>query len=274
MRFDLARQVKRPSRRAIDLPPIITTKAQANDLAAIYLRVVNAWREAAATIAESYQGSIEQVLQRDSVEETGAAIDGIADAIERLVMTLTPSLRDWAFRTERWHRGKFARGILSAVDITLETLLGPGDVQDTIETVIQRNVALVKDVSDQTRNRIAEAVFRGFQQRTPAREVAKDIREAVGMARSRAIRIAADQTVKVASALDAERQRQAGLDKFKWRHSGKAHPRPWHRQRDGKLYDQDTGKAVDGGEVIPPNDMPGVPPFCGCVRQGVIVFED
>lgn len=274
MKFNLARQVRRPSRRPIPLPPIITTKAQADELAAIYLRIVAGWREAWPSILAAYDAELQRTLQTDSPETLGADIDSIAAALHRLVLELTPSLRDWAFRIERWHRGKWIRGILSAATVDLTTQLGALDAQDTIETVIQRNVSLVRDVSDETRRRVADSVFRGLQQRTPAREVAKEIREATSMARGRSIRIAADQAVKLSSALDAERQRQAGLDKFKWRHSGKAHPRPWHRARDGKLYDQVTGKAVDGDEIIPANDMPGVPPFCGCVRQGVIVFDD
>jgi uncharacterized protein with gpF-like domain len=83
--------------------------------------------------------------------------------------------------------------------------------------------------------------------------------------------------VKLASALDAERQRQAGMDVWKWNHSDKLHPRPEHVARDGKLYADEPehrGKLGNGQEVlVPPPDRPGELPFCGCVRQAVLVFE-
>lgn len=266
MKFDLAQQAarRRPSRRPIDLPPIITTKAQADDLAKVYLQMVQGWRMGSAAIVESYTKTLEQILTTDTVNETQAAMDVLGANIQRLLLLLTPDLKDWAIRTESWHRGKWARGVLSATDINLETLLGPTDVQETVEASIARNVSLVRDVSDEARRRIADSVFRGFQQRTPAHEVAKEITQATAKARRRSVRIAADQTVKLASALDAQRQRQVGLDHWKWRHSGKLHPRLQHKERDGKVYTDETA----------PKDLPGQLPFCGCVRQGVVVFED
>jgi hypothetical protein len=265
MKFDLAQMTatKRPSGRPIDLPPIVTTTAQANDLAKIYMQVVNAWKEAATGITEAYATELERILTTDSPDQVRTGIDGVADSLQRLVLQLTPATRDWAFRIEDWHRGKWERGVLSTTGIDLSTMIGPLDARDTIEASVARNVSLVRDVSEETRRRITDAVFRGFQQRTPAKEVGKEITEAVGMARRRANRIAADQTVKLGSALDAERQRQAGLDHWKWRHSGKLHPRLDHKARDGNVYTDENA----------PKDLPGQLPYCGCVRQGIVVFE-
>lgn len=267
MRFDLPAMARRRSnRREIVLPNIAGTRAQANSLALIYLRVVRPWQEATDRIVESYARSLAEMVT-DSPSDTAGEIDSVEEAIRRLVLTLTPDLRDWALRVEQVHRGKWIRNVLSAVSIELDTLLSAGDVRETVEAAIEWNVALVKDVSDDLRRKISNAVFSGFQARKPAREVAKEIREATGMARQRSLRIAADQTVKLGSRLNEARQRQAGLDHFKWRHSGKRHPREHHEARDGKVYRWE-------GSGIPSEDMPGVPPFCGCTAQGVLVMED
>lgn len=264
MKFDLVRRVRRPSRKPIELPLIRATKVQADDLALIYLKVVAAWRGQMAAIVEAYDRTLGKMLRTDSVEETGGLIDDMVKEIERLVLRLSPELRRWAFQVERTHRGKWTRGVLAATDVDLTTTLGPEQVSETIEAVLQRNVSLVTDVSNEMRQRIADAVFRGFQQRTPAVEIARQIRESVSMGRARAIRIASDQTTKLSSALDAERQRQAGLDHWKWRSSHKLHYRPAHQARDGKIYTDETAPA----------DLPGMLPFCGCTRQGIIVFDD
>jgi SPP1 gp7 family putative phage head morphogenesis protein len=275
MKFDLRAMFMRRSnrRRTIVVRAIYPTLAQAGDLALIYLRVTKAIEARLPRLLAIYEKTLAQKLRTDSIDEMGVEINELDAELDRLVLELTPDLRRWAMRTERWHRGKWQRAVLDAVNITIETMLGEEEVRETIEAFLQRNVALVRNVSDEARGKIADSIFRGFNQRATAAEMAKEIREATAMARKRAIRIAGDQTVKLASALDAERQRQAGFEEWAWQHSGKKHPREHHKARDGKIYDLETNKAVDGSETIPRDDTPGVPPFCGCVRRAVLTFD-
>lgn len=265
--LNLAARVLRPSRRLITLANIAPTKAQADDLARIYLHVVAAWNSHIPRIVQEYEDTLSE-MQTDSAATTGGAIDSVAAEINRLVIMLTPDLRRWAMNVERVHRGKWVRSILSAIDIDLDTILTAGDVEDTLDASLNWNVSLIRDVSDELRRRIANSVFAGFQRRAPAREIAKEIREATGMARARSIRIAADQTAKLGARLNQARQEQAGLTSFKWRHSGKAHPRSWHKERDGQVY------PWRGPGSIPSEDQAGVPPFCGCTAQAVVTFDD
>jgi SPP1 gp7 family putative phage head morphogenesis protein len=264
--FDLRAMAMRATnrrRRTVTFRPIFTTKAQADSLAIIYLRTVKLIEQRSARLVEIYRRTLEQKLRTDSVDELGVEIDEVDAALRRLVLELTPDLRRWAFREEEWHRGKWKRSVLDAVSVSLETMLGPEEIRETLEAFVKRNVGLVRNVSDEARGRIADSVFRGFQRRAPAVEVAKEIREAVKMARARSIRIAGDQTVKLASALDAERQRQAGLTQWQWAHSGKRHFRPEHLARDGNVYTDETA----------PEDLPGMLPFCGCVRRAMLSFD-
>lgn len=215
----------------------------------------------------------------DSPADVHAVLEEVAEALTRLVLTLTPRLRAWALNVEKWQRSKWRSAILSATGVDLQTVIGPELARTTIETAIEWNVALVKDVNAQARQRIANAVFTGLREVGSARDVAKEIREAVAMSRRRAIGIASDQLSKLTSALAAERRREAGLDTYKYRHSGKLHPRPWHKARDGNLYSEDperVGDVVEGQTVnpeIPADDRAGVPPFCGCREQAVVIFE-
>jgi hypothetical protein len=264
--LNLAARVKRPSRKPIVLARITPTQAQAGDLTALYAKIVTSWLAGIPRIVAEYEMTIAQ-MRTDSAETTGGAIDSVAAEIQRLVILLTPDLRRWAMRVEDVHRGKWVRSVLSATDIDLNTILTAGDVEDTVSASINWNVALIRDVSDELKRRIANAVFAGFQRRAPAAEIAKEIREATAMARARSLRIAADQTVKLGARLNQARQEQAGLTSFKWRHSGKLHPRNWHLARDGKVYPW-------RGNSIPADDMPGVPPYCGCTAQGVVTFGD
>lgn len=265
MKLDLASRVRRPSRRPITIANIAPTQAQAGDLAVLYLRVVNAWREGLPAILAEYERTIAE-LQHDSAASTTGAIDAVDAEIRRLVLTLTPDLRRWALNVERVLTGKWVRNVLSATDVDLSTILSPTDMNETVEASLNWNVSLVRDISDEVRRKVANAVFSGFQRRAPTAEIARELREATTLARARSLRIAADQTVKLGSRLNRARQEQAGLTSFKWRHSGKAHPRSWHLARNGQVYPWE-------GSGIPADDMPGVPPWCGCTAQGVVTFE-
>ncbi len=269
MRFDLAaivRRAKNPRRKSIPLREIAPTSALASELAAVYLPIVRAWSAASERVIVEYGRSLAQVrdgMITDSASDLGNTLDFAAGEINRLLLTLTPQLRSWALRVERWHRSRWIANTLSATGISLETLIGPTDVAETVETVIARNVALVRDVSEQARGRLSDIVFRNFTKRMPAREVAREMREAVAMSRRRALLIASDQTTKLAAELDGERMRQAGISAWIWRHSGKRHPREDHRKRNGNRY-----TFAD-----PPDVMPGELPYCGCRKQAVVEFD-
>jgi hypothetical protein len=279
VKFNLAQMARRTGlrRKVVVFRPIITTTAQATDLAAISHRILAPWYGAAQRITEAYDRELSRIVTHDDLNALISLISEISDDVERLVLELTPSLRDWAFRIERWHRDKWRSTVLAGANVDVGYLIGPSDAQEPISAFLARNVALIRDISAQARGRISDAVFRGLQARTPAREVGKTIVEATGMARVRANRVAADQAVKLAAALDAQRQREAGLTVWRWRHSAKLHPRKFHLARDGNLYADDgadRGRLANGDDVLePPEDEPGELPFCGCVRQGVLVIE-
>lgn len=276
VRLDLAtmaRRVRNIRRRAISLRQIAPPATLATDLyQSCYRPVVQTLAAFQVRLMAEYERSLAQ-LTTDSATTLEGEMDGLDGLLRRLVLELTPRLRNWLLRTERWHRGKWRGAVLSATGVKLDTMLTAGDVNETLDTFLARNTALVKDVGDQARGRMSDAVFRGLTARLPAREVAKDIRKAVDMSRRRALGIASDQLSKAASALDGERMKQAGITEFKYVHSGKLHARPWHKARDGKIYNLETRQEVGGDDVIEADDMPGVPPWCGCRKQAHISFD-
>lgn len=281
MAYNLAAMARRarPGRRrsAIVLRDIAPPATLATNLyRAAYKPVIDAWTAALDRIENVYARTISEIAT-DSPADVQGEIDRAADGLNRLLLILTPEVRDWAINVERWHRGKWRGAVLSATGVDLETLLGAADMRVPLETHIQWNTSLIKDVSDQARQRIGNAVFDGLRNRTPAREVAKAIREAVDMGRDRSLRIAADQTNKLTCALADERRREAGITAWEWKHSGKAHPRAQHVARDGKYYSDvkaDVGQMINGKTLLaPPDDRPGQLPYCGCRSLSVLQID-
>lgn len=264
MKYDLRTLTRRANpgmrRRAIVIRDIAPPGVLATDLfRAVYLPGVQLWSRAAETIIAEYERSLGE-LTTDSPSDLQARLDAAQSEAERLLILLDAALKDWALRTEKWQRGKWRGAVLSATAVDLETLIGPEDVRQTLEQIIAWNTSLVRDVSAQARQRIGNAVFSGLTERRPARDVAKEIREAVAMSRRRSVAIALDQLTKLTSALADERRREAGIDRWKWRSSHKRHFRPEHAARDGKVY----------SDADAPQDLPGRLPYCGCRSQAVL----
>lgn len=281
MRFDLTRLARRPrGKRAVILRDIAPPAMFATDLyRAVFAPVVALWQRRSERILAEYGRSL-SAITTDSAADLNSELDEAAAEMSRLLLVLQPALRDWQVRFERWYRGRFVAAVYSATNVELSSMLTAGDVQQTLDDLLQWNVSLIRDISDQARQRIGNAVFAGLQNRTPAREVAGQIREAVGMSRRRAQNVAADQMQKLSAALASERREQAGLTVYEWKHGRKLRPRETHKARDGNLYSSDPamiGKTIDGKVVlkeVEAADRPGRPPWCSCRELAVMIWGD
>ncbi len=244
--------------------PIVVPSTKASDLyASVYAPVIRIWTEAATAILAEYERSLAEITT-DAAPDIGARIDMVERDLLSVLVTLRGRIGEWSRVVESWHRRAWKQRVLSATGVDLGTMLGPGDVRTTLEAVIERNVGLVRSVNEQTRTKIGEAVYRGLRERKPAREVAKEVREATEMSRRRSLNIASDQLTSLAGELQKERALQAGLEYYIWRHSGKQHPRPEHKARDGQKFKY--------GE--PEGDEPTMAIHCGCTAQATLNLEE
>jgi SPP1 gp7 family putative phage head morphogenesis protein len=244
----------RGRKRDLTLRPINTTKAQARALARLYAPVMQVWAEGAkARIIPAYARSLAS-FTGDSPADIEAEIEATDEGAVRATFDFRAMFQEWAESLMAWHVNQLASQLTYSTNVDVTTPLG--GARGTVADALARNTSLIRNVSDEARGRISDIVFRGLQNRTPVRDVAAEINKAVGLGRARSLRIASDQTVKLSASLDELRQRQLGFDSFIWRHSGKVHFRPEHKDRDGQAFSWDSEVAK--------NDPPGYAPFCGC----------
>ncbi len=265
MKIDLAALVRRAGvyrRDTFVASPIEPTRAQENDVLRLYMRVVRAWqREWLDRIRPVYERTLGEPAFRDSVNDVEGATEEAAAALNRLVVAMSAGLGNWVVEVEQWHRGRFAQ-LFTPTGVRLDMMLGPGDVGPTLQAVLGENLSLIRSLNDQMRNGISGAVFRGLTNRTPAREVAREIRKQAAIGQRRAELIASDQLRKLTGRLDQARQEQVGLRTFEWVHSRKAHPRQIHVERNGKRFRWDS--------YVGKNDPPGRAINCGCRARAVL----
>lgn len=256
-------RTKKPRKREVTFRPINPPGVMASDLyASGYAPVVAHWQSAIPAIMAQYERTLSS-LATDSAEDMGSIIGSAEREAESVMVRLRIAIGAWAAKAEVWQRRKWVSVVMTATGVDIGAMLGPTDARMTVGASIERNVGLVKSVSDQARQRISQAVFDGLKKRKPAAEVARELREAVGMSQRRARNIASDQLTKISSELASERRRQVGIDTWEWVHSGKAHPREDHKARNGKRYTDETA----------PDDIPGELPFCGCVERAVLSLD-
>jgi len=282
VRYNLATLARRANpgirRSSIVLRDIAPPAVLATNLyRSTYSHVIAAWAAALPRIEDAYARTIAE-MTTDAPANVKAEIDSASEQVSRLLLLLTPELRNWALSVEKWHRSKWRGAVLSATGVDLETMLGVADVRASLETHIEWNTALIRDVPDQVRQRVGSAVFDGLRNRTPARDVARTIREAVDMGGRRSLNVASDQLNKITSSLAEERRREAGLPDWEWVWSRKVHGREIHIARNGNYYTDDlsrVGKVVNGKTLMkPPEDRCGQLPYCGCRSRAIISFED
>lgn len=259
-------------RRSRPLPKIVPTNAQRDQLRGIYLQVVTAWINGATRrLLPEYRTTI-----ADTVPEYEAKEGMLANEIAVLVANLTVTggaLDVWASGVERWHRNRVISGALSAAGIDLTTMLSPFEVRQTVQEALAWNTSLIRNVSEDMRQRIANVFFAGFRSNTPPRTIGREIAEVAGIGRRRANNIAADQTVKLSAALDRARQAEMGLEEWVWRSSHVVNYRPEHLARDNKHYANTAAEAERLGLRPPPADLPGDLIHCSCTRQAWLRLE-
>lgn len=272
MRYSLRtlwRRQANPRRNVIVLRKVQVPATFASDIyASAYRPVIAAWEAALPAIIAEYERSLAEIVT-DSPSDTAAVIERVDATLAALLITIRARISEWSRRLELHHRRKWRGAVLTATKVDIGTMVGAGDIRMPLEAAIERNVALVRNVSEQARQRISDSVFRGFQRRAPAREVAKEIQGAVDMGRRRSLNIAAHQTSVLAGALNDERRREAGITTWEWVSSGKVNYRPEHKARNGNRYDDDA----TSGRHKPPEDRPSELPHCGCTSRAVLTLD-
>lgn len=254
------KEIVAPRKRPIEFREIVPTKTQADELAAIYLRVVRLWRDAGARIVAAYDPP-PITTTNDGVTEIEAELAATSTTVNAVIVSLTADVDGWINRLARWHTRRWADRVKTGTGVTIDMFLTTRAIEAELKASLAWNTSLIRNVSDQVRDRISNIVWAGWRAGTPRREIAKQINEAVGLGRKRSMRVAVDQTTKLAADLDRARMLESGIQDWVWVHSRKTHPRMDHVRRNGNEYNWITNR---------PPDLPGQLPFCGCKARAIL----
>jgi len=136
------------------------------------------------------------------------------------------------------------------------------------QALIKNNVALITNISDDTRKKIYNDVMEASMQGRNLQYLTEKLRALNQFPEKRIKLIARDQINKATGAINAARQADLGIKKNIWRHShGDKEPRPDHLAADGRIYDIDKGCPISGENIYP-----GQLINCTCFSQPYLEF--
>lgn len=147
------------------------------------------------------------------------------------------------------------------------------ELKRIIKASTQANVQLIKGLTSDECNALANLVYTNIQSGKRATEIIQAIKD-YGVSDHRAKVIARDQTSKVQGAIARSRMVSAGYEYFRWETSEDERVRPSHRAASNKrtkygigVYRFDDPPVVDGEKALPSQ-----PIMCRCVA--IPVDED
>lgn len=164
--------------------------------------------------------------------------------------------------TSDTNKRRFYSSIEEAVGVNLQQVIRNENLEDILIAKTRENVSLIKSIPEEYFKKIETIVFTGTTQNNSAGSMIKQIMETGKSTTKRAKLIARDQTSKLNSALNQQRQRNLGIEEYIWRTANDDRVRRSHASNNGKVFRWDTPPESTG--------YPGQDIQCRCVAQPII----
>lgn len=165
---------------------------------------------------------------------------------------------------------RLAAEIKRAIGVDVSGLLhANGPILQAMREATEANVELIKSIPAQYLDRVYETVTDAWTSGDRWESMVERIQEDGDITERRAKLIARDQTSKMNSAFNQERQQQVGIEKFEWSTSQDERVRESHADLDGQTFEWAKPPIVDGEPATP-----GSPVCCRCSAIPVIDMEE
>jgi SPP1 gp7 family putative phage head morphogenesis protein len=184
----------------------------------------------------------------------------IGIALQIPLSQLKIKTEDQARNVSRFQRGQFDRQVKTVLGVN--PLLSETYLEPQVQSFVERNTALIKDIPSQSLSRIETKLRTGIEAGESLQKITATVQGELRIAKNRAKLIARDQTNKFMGKLTELRQTSLGVEEYVWSTSRDERVRPSHSAKDGKRF-----KWND-----PPSDTghPGNEIQCRCVAIPVL----
>lgn len=157
---------------------------------------------------------------------------------------------------------RFYVAMEEAVGVNLQSVIQRDNVEDVLVSMTRSNVALIRSIPEEYFKKIESMIWTNVTQGTKSTSMIKELQKIGNVTEKRARLIARDQTAKLNSALNQQRQQNLGIEEYVWRTSGDGdRVRETHRENNGKTFRWDDP---------PETGHPGEDIQCRCVAIPII----
>lgn len=167
-----------------------------------------------------------------------------------------------AGRVDAAHARRHFEQVKQTVGVDLRGIVNEERLQSVLRAKTQENVGLIKSIPEQHFQKLESIVFEGTIRGNSAKSIQQQIRELGKVTERRARFIARDQTAKLNSALNTERNLALGIEEYIWRTSLDKRVRDNHASKEGKKFRFDSPPADTGA--------PGEDFNCRCTAQSIV----
>ena len=233
----------------------------------------------------SRQGILD-LFKSTGIREDFAEVGGIAGLSEAVLNKL---MMEWTAKFEELAREKVKDLLVNILKVskssvstsmkklvegvTLNVSAQTPQMKEIFQASVNENVALIKSIPEQYFSRLRGDVMRTItSENSSLSQLSASIRKYGDMSYRRASNIALDQTRKAYQSFNLQMLGQSGIRKGIWIHTGgTVHPRPRHKDFDGKEFDLSKGAPIgdNGGDYV----LPGQCVNCRCTFIPIISFE-
>ena len=162
-----------------------------------------------------------------------------------------------------WHKKKIIAAFRAAIKIDVGVLLQDGPIRTALQDRIIDNVALIKTIPVKFQTDLKVSFLDEFAEAPFDRQrLTSMLSTAYDSAGYNLRRIARDQTTKAIGQFTELRQKQIGVEEYRWSSSTDNRVRPTHQLNEGKTFSWDDPPAATG--------HPGWDIQCRCVAVAII----
>jgi SPP1 gp7 family putative phage head morphogenesis protein len=160
------------------------------------------------------------------------------------------------------NKKRFYKSIESAIGVNMQSIVRNENLEDILIAKTQDNVALIRSIPEEFLKKVENVVYNGTVTGNNASSLISEIRNVYKVSENRARTIARDQTSKLNSAFNQQRQQNLGIEEYVWVTADDGNVRQSHKDNNGKTFRWDS----------PPKDTghPGEDINCRCIAQPVI----
>ena len=210
-------------------------------------------------VLHSYASEYTNDSYASALQMSLAQLNSLYADIGREALTVSNS---FVMGSNTVNKRKFYKALESAVGVDLKSVISGENLEDILVAKTQENVALIRSMPDEFLKKIETIVYEGTTQGSKPTSMIQQIRKAGKTTESRAKLIARDQSSKINSALNQQRQQNLGVEEYIWKTADDDRVRPDHASKNGKTFRWDK----------PPKDTghPGEDIQCRCIAQAII----